>query len=174
MSAKSTTGEKMVRRFMIMLKMLYSGQGLSTNELCKEFGISLRTLQRDIPRLQDYCDIELEKGKDENYYISRGEHEDGSLSFGDIKTFAQKSGIEDLYPKLDAPMIADVLNMSVSKSFSVTNEPKQSSKALRSMFESIAGAILEHFVISFYYNGSQRIVKPYKLINTAGVVSTRR
>ena len=37
------------------------------------------------------------------------------------------------------------------------------------MFESIAGAILEHFVISFYYNGSQRIVKPYKLINTAGV-----
>ena len=169
MSAKSTTGEKMVRRFMIMLKMLYSGQGLNTNKLCKEFGTSLRTLQRDIPRLQDYCDIELEKGKDGNYYISRGEHEDGSLSFGDIKTFAQKSGIEDLYPKLDAPMIADVLNMSVSKSFSVTNEPKQSSKALRSMFESIAGAILEHFVISFYYNGSQRIVKPYKLINTAGV-----
>lgn len=169
MSAKSTTGEKMVRRFMIMLKMLYSGQGLSTNELCKEFGISLRTLQRDIPRLQDYCDIELEKGKDGKYYISRTGHEDGSLSFGDIKTFAQKSGIEDLYPKLDAPMIADVLNISVSKSFSVTNEPKQSSKALRSMFESIAGAILEHFVISFYYNGSQRIVKPYKLINTAGV-----
>ena len=63
MSAKSTTGEKMVRRFMIMLKMLYSGQGLSTNELCKEFDISLRTLQRDIPRLQDYCDIELEKAK---------------------------------------------------------------------------------------------------------------
>lgn len=174
MSAKSTTGEKMVRRFMIMLKMLYSGQGLSTNELCKEFGISLRTLQRDIPRLQDYCDIELEKGKDGKYYISRTGHEDGSLSFGDIKTFAQKSGIEDLYPKLDAPMIADVLNMSVSKSFSVTNEPKQSSKALKAMFESIASAILEHFIVSFYYNGSQRIVKPYKLINTAGVVSTRR
>lgn len=174
MSGKQAAGEKMVRRFMIMLKMLYSGYGLNTNKLCKEFGTSLRTLKRDIPRLQDYCDIELEKGKDGNYYISRGEHEDGSLSFGDIKTFAQKSGIEDLYPKLDAPMIADVLNMSVSKSFSVTNEPKQSSKALRSMFESIAGAILEHFVISFYYNGSQRIVKPYKLINTAGVVSTRR
>ena len=82
MSTKPTTGEKMIHRFMIMLKMLYSGQGLSTNELCKEFGISLRTLQRDIPRLQDYCDIELEKGKDGNYYISRGEHEDGSLSFG--------------------------------------------------------------------------------------------
>ena len=150
MSAKPTNGEKMIRRFMIMLKMLYSGHGLNTNKLCKEFGTSLRTLQRDIPRLQDYCDIELEK-----YYISRGEHEDGSLSFGDIKTFAQKSGIEDLYPKLDAPMIADVLNMGVSKSFSVTNEPKQSSKALKAMFESIASAILEHFIISFYYNESQ-------------------
>lgn len=169
MSAKSTTGEKMIRRFMVMLKMLYSGHRLNTNKLCKEFGTSLRTLQRDIPRLQDYCDIELEKGKDGNYYISCGEHEDGSLSFGDIKTFSQKSGVGDLYPKLDAPMIADVLNASVSKSFSVTNEPKQSSKALRSMFESIAGAILEHFIVSFYYNGSQRIAKPYKLINIAGV-----
>lgn len=169
MSAKPTTGEKMIRRFMIMLKILYSGQGLNINELCKEFGISLRTLQRNIPRLQDYYDIELEKGKDGKYYISRTGHEDGSLSFGDIKTFSQKSGVGDLYPKLDAPMIADVLNTTVAKSFSVTNEPKQSSKALRSMFESIAGAILEHFVISFYYNGSQRIVKPYKLINTAGV-----
>ena len=63
--------------------------------------------------MQDYCDIELGKGKDENYYIYRGEHEDGSLSFGDIKTFAQKSGVGD--HKLDTPMIADVLNMSVSK-----------------------------------------------------------
>ena len=113
MSTKPTTGEKMIHRFMIMLKMFYFGQGLSTNELCKEFDISLRTLQRDIPRLQDYCDIELEKGKDENCYISRGEHEDGSLSFGDIKTFAQKSGVG--VPKLDTRMIADVLNMSVSK-----------------------------------------------------------
>ena len=41
------------------------------------------------------------------------------------------------------------------KSFSVTNEPKQSSKALKAMFESIASAILEHFIISFYYNESQ-------------------
>lgn len=174
MSAKSTTGEKMVRRFMIMLKMLYSGQWLNANELYKEFGMSLRTLQRDIPRLKDYCDVDIEKGKDGKYYISRTEHEDGMFSFGDIKTFALKSGVGDLYPKLDAPMIADVLNTTVAKSFSVTNEPKQSSKTLRSMFESIAGAILEHFVISFYYNGSQRIVKPYKLINTAVVVSTRR
>ena len=169
MSAKSTTGEKMVRRFMVMLKMLYSGHGLNANELYKEFGMSLRTLQRDIPRLKDYCDVDIEKGKDGKYYISRTEHEYGMLSFGDIKTFALKSGVGDLYPTLDAPMIADVLNTTVAKSFSVTNEPKQSSKTLRSMFESIAGAILEHFVISFYYNGSQRIVKPYKLINTAGV-----
>ena len=63
MSAKSTTGEKMVRRFMIMLKMLYSGQGLNANELYKEFGMSLRTLQRDIPRLKDYCDVDIEKAK---------------------------------------------------------------------------------------------------------------
>ena len=101
MSAKSTTGEKMVRRFMIMLKMLYSGQGLNANELYKEFGMSLRTLQRDIPRLKDYCDVDIEKGKDGKYYISRTEHEDGMLSFGDIKTFALKSGVGDLYPKLE-------------------------------------------------------------------------
>ncbi|WP_236864114.1 WYL domain-containing protein [Campylobacter devanensis] len=74
-----------------------------------------------------------------------------------------------MYPKLDTPMIADVLNASVSKSFSVTNEPKQNSKSLRAMFENIASAILEHFVVSFYYNGSQRIAKPYKFINIAGV-----
>lgn len=149
--------------------MLYSGQGLKANELCKEFGISLRTLQRDIPRLQDYCDIELEKGKDGKYYISRTGHEDGSLSFGDIKTFAQRSGVADLYPKLDTPMIADVLNATVSKSFSITNEAKQNSKSLKNLFELLGSAILEHFMVSFYYNGSQRIVKPYKLINTAGV-----
>ena len=142
MSGKQATGEKMVRRFMVMLKMLYSG-------LCKEFGTSLRTLQRDIPRLQDYCDIELEKGKDGNYYISRGEHEDGSLSFGDIKTFAQKSGIEDLYPKLDAPMIADVLNTTVAKSFSVTNEPKQNSATFKSLFEFLGSAIFGEFSSRF-------------------------
>ncbi|ARQ98510.1 transcriptional regulator [Campylobacter devanensis] len=169
MNSNGSNGENMIRRLMIMLKMLYLGQGLNPSELCSEFNLSLRTLQRDIARLKEYCAVDIQKGKDGKYYISRTEYEDGLLSFGDIKTFAKRSGVADLYPKLDTPMIADILSTTISKSLIVSSEPKQDSKELKDLFELLSDAILEHCVISFYYNDSQRTIKPYKLINTAGV-----
>lgn len=61
MNSTSSNGENMIRRLMIMLKMLYLGQGLNASELCSEFNLSLRTVQRDIARLKEYCAVDIQK-----------------------------------------------------------------------------------------------------------------
>lgn len=161
--------DKMINRFLMMIKILNSGRGLDPKVLPKEFGISLRTFQRDIPMLMQYCDIELVKDKDGCYHIARGLHEDGSLTFGDIKIFAKNSGLDGLYPCLNDEMIADVLNPKIDKVYDIKTESREDIRTLKSMFDDIGGAILECVELDFYYSGSQRFVKPYKLINNSGV-----
>lgn len=169
MEKEESKKDKLLARFLMMIKKLNSGQGLDPKVLIKEFGITLRTFQRDIRSLTQYCDIELVKGNDGCYHIARGLHEDGFLTFGDIKVFARNSGLDGLYPKLDDEMIADVLNPKIDIAYDIKPENRQDSSKLKAMFNEIGGAILEHMVLEFYYNGSQRLVKPYKLINNNGV-----
>ena len=169
MSKQESRKDKQIARFLSMYGILSRGGALNPKELVKDFGVSMRTFERDIVMMQTYFDIKLIKGKDRLWRIERGLHEDGALSFGDIKHFAQTSGIAGLYPRLDDSMIADVISPEASQIYDIKGTPNEEISRLKEMFEELGAAISDHYEISFYYKEKARQVKPYKLVNNDGV-----
>lgn len=169
MAKQDSKRDKQIARFLTMYGILSRGGALNPKELVESFGISMRTFERDIKTMQVYFDIKLIKGKDKLWRLERGLHEDGALSFGDIKHFAQKSGIAGLYPRLDDDTIADVISPRTSEVFDVKGTKNEQIAGLKEMFNELGAAISEHYEIRFYYNDKERLVKPYKLVNNDGV-----
>nr|WP_321428123.1 WYL domain-containing protein [uncultured Campylobacter sp.] len=169
MSKQDSKRDKQIARFLSMYGILSRGGALNPKELIKDFGVSMRTFERDIVMMQTYFDIKLIKGKDKLWRIERGLHEDGALSFGDIKHFAQTSGIAGLYPRLDDDIIADVISPRTSEIFDVKGAKNEQIAGLKEMFNELGAAISEHYEVRFYYNDKERLVKPYKLVNNDGV-----
>ena len=89
----------------------------------------------------------------------------GQLTFKDIQTFSQISGIRHLYPKLDVSFLRELLDSRVydAKGYSV-----EDASQFRSLFRLISDAILKHQQIAFMYKGEPRIVEPYKLLHHHG------
>lgn len=156
------------KRFLTIIKQINARQGVDIKALSKEFGVSIRTMQRDLVNITRFFDIEIIKAKDGLYYASRNIHEDGRLSFADIKFFAHRSGLDGLYPFFDEFMIVDVLNPKLD-SFEVKANSREDASKGQKLFENLNDAILNKLEVKFTYNSKERTIKPYKLINTNGV-----
>jgi len=83
-------------RLSIILNKFNSGEKFSVDDLVDEFGVTRRTVQRDLNDRLSYLPIK-KSGK----YYSLEEYYLGKLNFDDIKNFAILSGIKELYPTLN-------------------------------------------------------------------------
>lgn len=164
-----TSKEAQLSRLLQILGILSREQRLNKDELLNKFNIDVRTFQRDIKKIKDECNLDITRGKDGFYYLNRGLEADGSLSFNDIKLFAKNSGLGDLYPNLDDETITDALNIDFSKFYSINNQAGKNQKELSAIFDDLRKAIKEHLELNFYYDGKERLVKPYRLDFVDGI-----
>lgn len=156
--------DTVAQRLGMILTMLNEGQMVCIPELAEEFGVSDRTIQRDINVRLGFLPLE-KKGK--QYYLD--EHHLGKYQFNDIKSFADFSGIGNLYPGFDQSMVSDIFNREVNKALKVQGHSHEDLRAKRDMFDQIGGAINSYRIIQFMYKGKQRTVQPYRLMNTNGI-----
>lgn len=159
-----TQHDKLSNRLAMILTKLNNGERFSLDELSSEFGVSIRTLQRDINERFSYLPIKKENG----YYFLE-EYCLGKLSFEDIKNFASLSGIRKLYPSLDDNFIVDLLNTRVNQTYIIKGFEYEDTSSKIEEFKSINVAIVTQHKIEFTYNDKQRVVAPYKLVNTSGI-----
>lgn len=157
------TKEAQFPRLLQILGILSKEQRLNRDELLGRFGIDIRTFQRDIKKIKEECNLDIMRGKDGFYYLNRGLEADGSLSFNDIKLFAKNSGFGDIYPSLDDETITDALNTDFSKFYAMRSQTGKNQKELSAIFDDLRTAIKEHLELNFYYDGKERLVKPYRL-----------
>lgn len=166
---KTIDKEAQFPRLLQILGILSKEQRLNRDELLGRFGIDIRTFQRDIKKIKEECNLDITRSKDGFYYLNRGLEADGSLSFNDIKLFAKNSGLGDLYPNLDDETITDALNIDFSKFYSINNQAGKNQKELSAIFDDLRKAIKEHLELNFYYDGKERLVKPYRLDFVDGI-----
>jgi len=153
--------ETLANRLADILTRLNSGYRLDPTQLAKEFDTHPRTIKRDFNRFEG-CNIPLQKeGK---FYFLDPKYL-GQLSFKDIKSFSQISGIHHLYPKLDVSFLRELLDSRIydAKGYSVEDASK-----FTELFSIFSEAILKNQQISFIYKGELRIVEPYKLLHHHG------
>lgn len=166
---KTIDKEAQFPRLLQILGILSKEQRLNRDELLGRFGIDIRTFQRDIKKIKDECNLDITRGKDGFYYLNRGLEADGALSFDDIKLFAKNSGFGDIYPSLDDETITDALNTDFSKFYAMSSQTGKNQKELSVIFDDLRTAIKEHLELNFYYDGKERLVKPYRLDFVDGI-----
>lgn len=143
-----------------ILHKLNSGQTISVKELAIEFGVSERTIQKDLNERLDPSIIDsLGNGL---YRLVPGFL--GNLTMEDIREFSEVSGIVDLYPDLD-----DVIRHRIRDTLIVKSRVNKGCIPASNNFKEINYTILNCIKLRFEYNNKNIVSEPYKLLNHNGI-----
>ena len=147
-----------------ILNKFNSGERLSIENLVEEFGVTKRTIQRDLNERLSYLPIKKENNL---YYLE--EYYLGKLNFNDMKNFAALSGIRELFPTLQDDFLKNILDNTINQAYMVKGHNYEDLSNKTDTFLQIESAILNHKAIKFTYKDKHREIKPYKLINSKGI-----
>ena len=169
MSNRKTSAEKTLSRLVEILRRLNEGQRIDPKALVSEFGVNLRTVQRDLN--ERFAFLELEK-QDGFYTINRARL--GRLTLQDVQRFAGLAGLQGLYPRLSTEMLRDILDASRQSALLVRGHNHEDLSDSEPVFRQLQAAILAHHVVSFEYRkpeGPKLVtgLRPYKLVSQGGI-----
>ncbi|EFU69574.1 transcription regulator [Aliarcobacter butzleri JV22] len=154
----------LAKRLAFILTKLNNGERFTLKELAQEFNVDTKTISRDLKERLIYIPIK----KEGNYYFLE-DYVLGKLNLEDIKNFATISGIKSLYPTLTNQFLTEILENKINKAFLVKNSGFEMIENKKDDFEKLSRAIINHHVVEFIYKDKEKIVEPYKLINSNGV-----
>ena len=156
--------DKIATRLAQILNKFNSGQRVSVDDLVEEFGVTKRTIQRDINERMSYLPIKKENGLYflEEYYL-------GKLNFADIQNFAALSGIRELYPSLQEDFLKNILDTTVNQAYMIKGHNYEDLSDKTEDFMHLEIAIVTNLLVEFEYKDKHRVVKPYKMINSKGI-----
>ena len=117
--------ELLAQRIVDIITKLNVGEILDIDELANEFGVSKRTIQRDINSRLAFLPLERNGSK-----VSLNANSLGKLTHHDIKNFAQLSGVSDLYPQLDSHFVTNLLTNAYKSPYLVTGNEFEHDKVI--------------------------------------------
>lgn len=165
----SGSHDKLVFRLAQMLVKLNQGEALNPSELAHEFGVNLRTVQRDLNERFAYLPLVKIDG---NYRMDPAFL--GKLSTRDIERFASLAGVSGLFPSLSDDFLRDIFDARIQSALLVKGHHYEDLAGKEFLFRQLEQAILAHRRVSFHYRKSESeksysAVEPYKLLNQKGI-----
>ena len=162
--------DTLVYRLAQMLVKLNQGEKLDPRSLADEFGVNLRTIQRDLNVRFAYLPLEKQDGR---YHLDPVFL--GKLSTRDIERFAGLAGVRGLFPSLSDEFLRDIFDTRVQAALLVKGHHYENLAGKEAFFRELEKAIIARRQVAFDYTkstGSMKsyaAVSPYKLINNKGV-----
>lgn len=162
------THDTLASRLAYLLTKLNQGEALRPAELTEEFGVSLRTIQRDIHVRLAHLALEKKNGA----YVGSPQHF-GKLSLADAARFARKAGLAQLHADLPK-LIQDAVNEPDAGAVWHVKGPEYEEPRLATHhFEALRLAIKEQRLVQLSYAGiravGDAVVEPYRLLNVGGI-----
>lgn len=150
--------DRLAVRLSVIISRLMSGETLSLQTLSGEFGVSIRTLRRDLHQRLVHLDIIVENG---TYRLSESaarDHSPGAVSF------ARSTGIARIIPSQNRQLMHLLMNETgTSPCFIWHDSPPAWTHA--DSFHRLAEAIHHHQVVSLLVGGVRYDEQePYRLI----------
>lgn len=146
-----------------ILRLLHLGEQLDRRQLAERFGVSERTIYRDLNRLGDVI-VPLENGRFQLAVEYQSE-----LSPTDLQAFARLSGVEQMFPSaISRRSWLDLLKQG-NTSFLVRNGHFEASQPHDQVFRQLRKAIEQHRRCRMLYTEKARQVEPYLLIHNKGI-----
>ena len=156
--------DKIATRISLILTKLNNGEKLSVKDLSKEFGVTKRTIQRDLN--ERLINIPIQKEGD---VYSLEAHYLGQLTFDDINNFAIFSGIKQMFPSLNTEVVNTILDKDAYNPYLIKGHNYENLTTTAHEFKLIEKAIIDSKMIELLYKEQQRQVHPYKLANVKGI-----
>lgn len=164
----NTNHDTLVYRLAQMLVKLNQGEKLEPRALAEEFGVNMRTVQRDLNERFAYLPLEKTEGK---YHLNPTFL--GKLSTKDIDRFASLAGIKGLFPSLGDEFLKDIFDSSIQDALLVKGHNYENLKGKEHLFRDLERVIVARQNITIDYKKSDGNksynVSPYKLINHKGI-----
>jgi predicted DNA-binding transcriptional regulator YafY len=161
--------DTLVYRLAQILVKLNQGEKLDPYALANEFGVNLRTIQRDLNERFAYLPLQKSNG---HYHLDPVFL--GQLSTKDIERFASLAGVRGLFPSMGDDFLRDVFDGRLQSALLVKGHNYESLPGKGQQFIDIENAIIQRYQIAFNYqklSGKKRCeaIQPYKLINNKGI-----
>lgn len=161
--------DTLVYRLAQILIKLNQGEKLDPQALANEFGVNLRTIQRDLNVRFAYLPLQ----KTDGYY-----HLDptflGKLSTKDVDRFAGLAGVRGLFPSLSDDFLRDIFDARIQAAVMVKGHNYENMSGKEATFRSLEQAIVGRQHIAFDYQKESSLksyggIAPFKLINHKGI-----
>ena len=161
--------ETLVYRLAQILIKLNQGEKVIPQDLAEEFGVNLRTVQRDLNERFAYLPLIKEDGKYHLDHIFLGK-----LSTQDIKRFASLAGVKGLFPSLSNGFLSDIFDTRIQSALLVKGHNYENITGKETEFRRLEEAIIGQKNINFSYKKNDTVKKyslaePYKLVNHKGI-----
>ena len=169
MNEKSASHDTLVYRLAQRLVQLNQGEALDPQALAEEFGVNLRTIQRDLNVRFAYLPLVKREGRYQldPVYL-------GKLSTRDIERFASLAGVHGLFPSLSDEFLRDIFDSRIQSALLVKGHNYEDRAGKEEQFRLLERAIVGRRQVEFEYRkegGMQAYegVAPYKLVNIKGI-----
>jgi predicted DNA-binding transcriptional regulator YafY len=161
--------DTLVYRLAQILVKLNQGEKLDPIALADEFGVTLRTIQRDLNVRFAYLPLQKTGGR---YHLDTAFL--GKLTTRDIERFAALAGVRGLFPSLSDDFLQDIFDSRMQSALLVKGHNYENMAGREQLFRELEKSIIARHQISFDYAKSEGVksyiaVSPYKLINNKGI-----
>ena len=126
--------DTLVYRLAQMLVKLNQGESLDPSALADEFGVNLRTVQRDLNERFAYLPLEKSDGR---YHLDPAFL--GKLSTRDIERFASLAGVRGLFPSLSDEFLKDIFDARMQSALLVKGHHYEDLADRKEAFRSSSG-----------------------------------
>lgn len=165
----SADHDTLVYRLAQMLVKLNQGEKLDPRDLAEEFGVNLRTIQRDLNDRFAYLPLQKVEGR---YFLDPAFL--GKLNTKDIERFAGLAGVRGLFPSLSDDFLRDIFDSRIQTALLVKGHHYENLSGREPLFRLLEQAIVARCHVSFGYQKEDAEkpyagVEPYKLVNHKGI-----
>ena len=161
--------DTLVYRLAQMLVKLNQGEKLDPQALADEFGVNLRTIQRDLNERFAYLPLVKTDGR---YHLDPVFL--GKLSTRDVERFASLAGVRGLFPSLSDEFLRDIFDARMQAALLVKGHNYEDLAGKEAAFRLFEQAIVARRHVAFEYRKDEGLVPyegvaPYKLVNLKGI-----
>lgn len=165
----SASHDTLVYRLAQMLVKLNQGEKLNPRALADEFGVNLRTIQRDLNVRFAYLPLQKTGGL---YHIDPTFL--GKLTTRDVERFASLAGVRGLFPSLSDDFLRDIFDARIQSALLVKGHSYEDLAGKEQMFRQLEQAIVARRYVAINYSkdeGSKGYMSlaPFKLMNHKGI-----
>ncbi len=163
------THDTIAYRLSQILIKLNQGEKLAPDALAEDFGVHVRTIQRDLKVRLAYLPLTRRNGlyQLESVFL-------GKLGFKDIERFASLAGVKGLFPALSNDFLRDIFDDRMQAAWLVKSHAYEDLSHAKHLFQQLEQAIVQSWMVSLelHHEGKTKryeAVAPYRLLNIKGI-----